>query len=295
MQFLCIQQDSLSPNLLRLLAKASHERNIVFTPIDVATFDYTTALLPPQPYLLYNTSVSAQSRIVQEYLLTPRASTFFVEPGRTNLESSGTWSTLLQQKMGVAMPRTIFTISRDRTVLRRAVDYLGGFPLIVKAMGGSHGVGVMKVDSLPALFSLVDYLSKKRESVMLRQFINVTTSARLIVLGHRVVDSIEYQAPRSDFRTNGGRQPTVYSKVFPRSVQQLACQAVAALGLEFGGVDLLIDHTGQPYVAEVNFPCNFARAQLLTGVDTAGQMIDHLLAKAQSHHVSLPVAVTTAS
>lgn len=54
--------------------------------------------------------------------------------------------------------------------------------------------------------------------------------------------------------------------------------AVKALGLEFGGVDVMITNDG-PKVVEVNYPCFFPRCQMLTGVDIAGQMVEYLVNK----------------
>ena len=67
-----------------------------------------------------------------------------------------------------------------------------------------------------------------------------------------------------------------------KGIFALAERAVAALGLEFGGVDILVDEQGTATIAEVNFPCNFARNQMNTGTDVAGLLVDHLMAKSQT-------------
>lgn len=109
----------------------------------------------------------------------------------------------------------------------------------------------------------------------MKEYCNVTSSARLIVLGDKVIDSIEYSAPKGDFRSNEGKTPNVSQKRFSETVNEIAVQAVKALGLEFGGVDIMITDNGAK-VAEVNYPCFFPRCQMLTGTDIAGQMIKYL-------------------
>ncbi|KKQ44614.1 MAG: hypothetical protein US63_C0025G0019, partial [Candidatus Moranbacteria bacterium GW2011_GWC2_37_8] len=47
----------------------------------------------------------------------------------------------------ITMPKTLNLFSRDRDLLQKYVEFLGGFPIIIKSLGGSHGVGVMKIDS----------------------------------------------------------------------------------------------------------------------------------------------------
>jgi glutathione synthase/RimK-type ligase-like ATP-grasp enzyme len=61
----------------------------------------------------------------------------------------------------------------------------------------------------------------------------------------------------------------------------LAVEAVRALHLELGGVDILA-RDGGAYVLESNFPFSFQRAQLTYGFDIAAAIVDHLLRKAQT-------------
>jgi glutathione synthase/RimK-type ligase-like ATP-grasp enzyme len=45
-------------------------------------------------------------------------------------------------------------------------------------------------------------------------------------------------------------------------------------------VDILFEtSTGNPYISEVNAPCDFAGTQKKTGKDIAGILIDHLIQK----------------
>lgn len=180
--------------------------------------------------------------------------------------------------LGIPVPKTVSYLPKDRDALLRCVDRLGGFPVCLKALGGSHGVGVMRVDSEQSLFSVSDYLRAQGETVVMKEYCDVTSSARLVVLGDKVIDSIEYSAPRGDFRSNEGDTPNVAPKQFSEMINGIAVRAVKALGLEFGGVDIMITNEGAK-VAEVNYPCFFPRCQMLTGVDIAGQMVKYLAEK----------------
>ena len=51
--------------------------------------------------------------------------------------------------------------------------------------------------------------------------------------------------------------------------------------MELAGVDILQHPSGRLYLLEANFPCYFAHAQTLAGVDVAGAMVEHLMAKAR--------------
>lgn len=186
--------------------------------------------------------------------------------------------TLLFREHNIPTPKTITYLPKDKTALKKCVEEVGGFPVCVKMLGGSHGAGVMRIDGLQSLISVSDYLRASGKPVVMKEYCDVTSTARLIVLGDKVIDSIEYTAPEGDFRSNEGIKPNVSPKTFNQEVNNVAVSAVKALGLEFGGVDIMVTKNG-PKVAEVNSPCFFPRCQLLTGTDIAGQMVEYLIKK----------------
>lgn len=282
MKFFCLKADRnvITP---QLLAESCKQRGIEFVEINPTTFDYTEPSPLSAGDLFYRaTDVTTNGALeVENFLLNSKIATFYTEvepyiPSPENLDF------VILQKNGFPIPLTINHLTNDKQLLKKYADYVGGFPLIIKALGGSHGVGVMKVDSLSSLFSLADHLYNQNNSYILREFISVTSSARLVVLGDQVIDSIEYSAPEGDFRSNEGKVPNVKPKKFNADIENLAVKAVKSLSLEFGGVDILVDANNKVYITEVNFPCFFARCQMLTKVDISGQMIDYLVNKSKS-------------
>lgn len=185
---------------------------------------------------------------------------------------------LLFRKHNIPTPKTITYLPKDKTALKECVEEIGGFPVCVKMLGGSHGAGVMRIDGFQSLISVSDLLRASGRPVVMKEYCDVTSTARLIVLGDKVIDSIEYTAPEGDFRSNEGVKPNVSPKTFSQEIKDTAISAVKALGLEFGGVDIMVTKNG-PKVAEVNSPCFFPRCQLLTGTDIAGQMVEYLIKK----------------
>lgn len=276
MAFYCIN-NVLAGNSAPLLQQACEKRDIEFIELDALTVDFSKPIVFAPGDLLYRTATSHAARVLERTLMNEAVTTFHASFHRSF--ASYLQAPLLEYH-GISVPKTIAFAHKDRTLLQEYVNALGGFPIIIKATGGSHGVGVMKIDSLASLFSVVDYLSSIRVSFVLRQFINVTSSARCLVLGDRVIDSIQYAAPEGDFRSNEGNEPNVSAKVFPQDVQDMAVKAVQVLDREFGGVDILMDQDGNNYITEVNFPCYFARCQETTGTDVAGMMVDYLVDKA---------------
>ena len=68
-----------------------------------------------------------------------------------------------------------------------------------------HGVGVMKIDSRESFSSIIDYLQTKDDTFILRQFIEHSEQARIVVLGDQVISS-HANMTSGDFRTNAGEE-----------------------------------------------------------------------------------------
>lgn len=282
MTFYCIT-NRRNPTTNKLLRDAGESRGI---PVVLLDENELTVNLPPisSTDILYRVSDSQPAKVVEQLLLKKNPASFYLSElgGKFAAAPHDLDALVMLKKRGVPIPKTVFSVSRDRNLLTNTLQKLGGFPAILKALGGSHGVGVMRIDSFPSLFSIVDLLSSRGIGpLILRQYIDVRRSARLVVLGNHVIDSIEYMAPANDFRSNVGAVPNVRTMAFADNIQRTAIRATTTLGWEFGGVDILIDDKDNYYVTEVNFPCFFPRCQLATGVDIAGKMIDYLASKSR--------------
>lgn len=279
MKFIHVATINNEPSSI-LLKKAATVQGHEYIQIDPTNFKQQDLQIPTDPYMLYRSSVLPQARAIEKLMLSPLAKTFFANYERSFVDVDNVvTASIIHEKHQVPLPKTWFLQVADRAYLKQIVESLGGFPLVVKATGGSHGVGVMKVDSLSGLYSLLDVLQANNINYVLREMIDVKASSRLVVIGNSVVDSIEYRAPEDDFRSNEGHVPNVFAKKFDEQTQAMAIKAVNLLGLEFGGVDILIDAQGNRFLTEVNFPCYFPRCQNLTGTDVAGKMIEWLANK----------------
>jgi glutathione synthase/RimK-type ligase-like ATP-grasp enzyme len=192
---------------------------------------------------------------------------------------------LLFERTGLPIPQTIYAASADRTMLRRGVDWLGGFPVIVKWLGRSRGIGVLRVDSFPALFSLMDYAAAGSVPPLLCQYIADAIHFRLVVIGRQVVVGYRNAQEPDDFRSYGSEDVADYIIPIDPGMADLAVRATDALQIEMAGVDILRSPDGKLYLLEANFPCYFAQAQYAIGVDVAGMMINYLLTKAGAQAV----------
>jgi hypothetical protein len=269
MIFYALHLPGVEKERLELLKKACKKLKVPFKALDPQTFDFSKPSPVKKGDIVYRTSRGKLLRFFEDYIVRQGCVTFyrdviFHKPDPFFLE-----------KNNIPVPKTVFPVTGDRKLLAGYVKALGGFPIILKALGGTRGMGVIKIDSFSALKSMAEFLLGQGKLFVLKQFLPVKTSARFIVLGGSVIGSIEYVATDHDFRTNSAKNLKVKAKKYPKSLQDLAVRATQAMGWEFGGVDILI-HKGKPYVTEVNFPCNFVRAQNVLKQDIALQMVRYL-------------------
>lgn len=269
-----------NPDTYRLLKDAAERKGVEFVTIDANTTAPSTVNVEDGS-LLYRLGLSSLSVFMEAYLYKPSLATFYKEYP-TLLSRAFDWgSTIRFQKAGLPIIPTVFKpflLNSDE--LSAAVEQLGGFPVIVKGSGGSHGSAVRKADSQGELEAMLRD-DEVKNTLVLRKFVHSARHIRVVIVGGVAYDAIEYDVQPDDFRTNAVEVPTVqpFSLQNSPEIARTAEAAVAAIDLEFGGVDILIQPDGTHYIAEANFPCNFARNQMNTGADVAGAMIDALLAK----------------
>jgi hypothetical protein len=266
---------------ITLLKQACSTENIEFVELISNTYDFANPHTLDSHDLLYRVSIDSLSRQLEKFLMSMAPTTFYTDERGFWWQDNVVKASALHLAHGIPINKTVFGASDNIHILEKSVKKLGGFPIIIKVAGGSHGVGIIRADSLQSLKSLVDYLkATTKDQFILRQYLEHQTHARIIVLGSDIIDSISYSATDEDFRTNAIDEPTVSVQSFDNKINQVAIDAVRVLGLEFGGVDIIIDKRGNPHVLEVNFPCFFPRAQNISGVNIALSMVTYLKNKA---------------
>jgi glutathione synthase/RimK-type ligase-like ATP-grasp enzyme len=265
-------EDATSVDLLR---KAADKLDVELLLVDFR--EPPPDLNPREKYLLYRVTPALGSLRVERAICEKYPCISLVRFAFSHSPK------IAQELAGIPTPRTEDVLDADAVSLLDKVERVGGFPLVVKdKVTGGHGIGVIKVESLESLHSIVRLIFAQgpNKSFQLQQFIPHAHHARLIVLGDQVIDSIAYNGNDYDFRTNRSQDEiNVEYRKFPEAVERTAIAATRANLVEYGGVDI-IDDDGDLYVLEVNNPCYFARAQLCTGYPTSERMVEYLLAKA---------------
>ncbi len=266
-----------------LLCDAAKRLGVEPVPVDRRRFDFSLWTSEKvRPIDMFYNATPFTHELDRVFINSPAASFHSSRPIANHIASSTQLNVALLQA-GIAMPRTIIDGTSDRTLLREYVDYLGGFPLVIKVVGGSRGVGVMRVDSWQGLISLCDFLCSEHRDFILSQFIPNQGVTRAIVVGEEVVVAVKRISSEDDFRCSSPNRPSEQMLVSTTGEMQcLALAASKAVQFEFTGVDIVQDEHGNYLVIELNYPQDFVTPQSFSKVDVAFAAVSYLKNKAAS-------------
>jgi len=232
--------------------------------------------------LVYRASTAQNAKTALREMISDTCTSFYTD--WKSVYSQRAASYFIHNKYNLPVIPSFSGIPSTEEELQKCVADIGPFPVIVKVLGGSLGVGVMRLDSIESLRSVLDYLRSVKANVLIRKYIKHDYYVRAVVVGDKVVASYAAYKLESEFRTNAGDDTHQKREalILPAETQEMLVKAVKLLGIETGGVDLLYDGDSNPYIAEVNFPHNFTMAQVVTGIDVGDALLKHLILKAKN-------------
>ncbi|MDH3222501.1 MAG: 30S ribosomal protein S6--L-glutamate ligase, partial [Gemmatimonadota bacterium] len=167
---------------------------------------------------------------------------------------------------GIDLPVTGF--ARDPQDVDQVIELVGGPPLVVKVLQGTHGQGVVLAETMKAARSVIAGFQQMQASILVQEFIREAAGRdiRAFVVGSRVVAAMERRAKPGEFRSNLHRGGSAVPAVLSRRERNLAVRAARAMNLNVAGVDLLRSTRG-PLVIELNSSPGLEGIENTTGVD----------------------------
>ncbi|QQS51448.1 MAG: ATP-grasp domain-containing protein [Bacteroidota bacterium] len=157
---------------------------------------------------------------------------------------------------GIKVPKQWYAFSPGN--IKFMIEKLGKLPVILKEITGSKGAGIIILESpLQTNMTLESYY-RKGVKIILQEFIsNGGKDERHIVVGDKVVCSMERQAPKSDIRANVSLSG-IGKKIDADNETKDICVKMAQSipGLNFAGCDVMkiLDSEGKAkiYAIEIN-------------------------------------------
>jgi ribosomal protein S6--L-glutamate ligase/gamma-F420-2:alpha-L-glutamate ligase len=112
---------------------------------------------------------------------------------------------------------------------------------------------------------------------LIQQYIQTSQGkdVRVEVVGGRVIAAMLRTNP-SDYRSNITSGGTAQPYTVNMQQAQLAIDACRALGLDFGGVDILFGPNEMPILCEVNSNAHFKNLYDCTGVNAAEDIMEYI-------------------
>ena len=157
---------------------------------------------------------------------------------------------------GLEQPKTVLVPNKDG--VDAAVENLGtGFPMIMKTLRGSKGVGVIFVESERSLDSIVQLIYKESDDaeLLIQQYIKIPFDVRVLVLGGKVLASMKREVIKKDFRSNFSQGSKVTEfKLTELEIEDCILAAKAVNG-QYVAVDLIVSENREkqrPKIIEVN-------------------------------------------
>ena len=114
---------------------------------------------------------------------------------------------------GLTQPKTVLIPNEDS--IEKSFENLDTkFPIILKTLRGSKGVGVLFVESERALTSIVQLLFKQDKSsdILIQEYIKTDFDVRVLILGGKIIATMQRDVIEGDFRSNaslGGKSKSI--------------------------------------------------------------------------------------
>ena len=192
----------------------------------------------------------------------------------------------------IPTPRTAYV--RDMKDIERAIDAVGGLPVVVKVTQGTQGQGVFLRHTLRETGNLVQGLLVTGKAVLIQEYIAEShgKDIRALVVGGKVVACMRGKARGREFRSNYHLNGTVEKVEISEEYAEVACRAARVLGLNVAGVDLLEGNDG-PLVLEVNSSPGLEGIEKASGVNVAGAIIDYVISESDFSEVNVDQLLKT--
>lgn len=179
---------------------------------------------------------------------------------------------------GLPVPDTVLCFGLDDA--RRAAMRMGPYPIVIKLLESTHGVGVALVRTPYELERIADSFLRLQGRILLQRFIRESRGqdTRALVVGGRIIACMTRRAARGEFRANLHQGGTATPLTLDDDTRRLVLQAARLVGVEVAGVDFLQSSSG-PLLMEVNASPGLEGIETTTGVNVARAIIQHAESK----------------
>tara|TARA_Y100000992_G_scaffold299533_1_gene266481 strand:+ start:37 stop:1449 length:1413 start_codon:yes stop_codon:yes gene_type:complete len=188
---------------------------------------------------------------------------------------------------GLVQPHTVL-IPNKKGVETAFENLDRKYPIIMKTLRGSKGIGVIFIESERSLDAIVQLIYKESEDaeLLLQEYIKTDYDIRVLVLGGKVLAAMRRDVIKGDFRSNFSRGGKV--KMFKLTELEIedCILAAKAVNGHYVAVDFIPSQNREkdrPYIIEVNSSPGTEGIESATGENLIKQVIQHFEDKKLRH------------
>ena len=190
---------------------------------------------------------------------------------------------------GLEQPKTVLCPSPE--LIEKTFETLDTkFPIILKTLRGSKGIGVLFVESERSLNSLIQTLYKMdtEADLLMQEYIKTDYDVRAIVLDGKVIAAMRRNVVEGDFRSNASQGAKVESIELTKLEIDQCIHAAKSIGGIFTGVDFIPSknrETKNPLFLEVNSSPGTEAIEDATGINISKILLEHFMDKEKRYTV----------
>jgi RimK family alpha-L-glutamate ligase len=176
---------------------------------------------------------------------------------------------------GVPTPKT--SLLQSIETLQDSLETIGEeYPLILKTLRGSKGIGVIFIESRRQLDSIIQLLWKQDSDteLLLQKYVKTDHDVRVLVLGNKVFASMRRDVLKGDFRSNASLGAKVSEYKLSEEEIKICLDAHKSVNGVYTAVDL-IKSGKDSFVLEVNSSPGTSGIEKATGRNLMGEMLDY--------------------
>lgn len=181
---------------------------------------------------------------------------------------------VVKQPRTVLAPLTFFD-NYGSLAFVKEVEKILGYPMVVKERQGSFGEQVYLAKDHSELLAII--IKTKTKSILFQEYI-VTSygrDVRMQVVGDKVIASV-MRVNEKDFIANVTHGGAMYPYEPTEAQKAMALKVCRAVGLDFGGVDILFGEMDEPIFCEINSNAHFKNLFDCTGINTAEHIAEYV-------------------
>ncbi|OYT34852.1 MAG: hypothetical protein B6U87_01415 [Candidatus Aenigmarchaeota archaeon ex4484_52] len=189
---------------------------------------------------------------------------------------------MLLAKNNIATPKTILANKETINLIGKKIK----FPIMLKLKHGSGGKGVMYIEDIKTLNSVVSSLESLKQTMLIQEFVkNKGEDIRIIVCCDEIIGSMKRVIKeKGATRSNLKNSKNIGEKYEPTmDLKRIAFKCAKLINADVCGVDIIEDVNRQYYCIELNINPGIVGLTKATELNIAKRIIDKIYLKIEDY------------